>query len=51
MNAAARELSLIAHERQRERIRAVARRLRRETGQKPDPRLAPVLILSLGDRA
>lgn len=50
MNAAARELGLIAAERQREHVRAVARQIRRETNQPRDPRLEPVLILTLGDR-
>lgn len=50
MNAAARELGLIAAERQRDRIRETARRIRRETNQAPDPRLEPVLVLGLNDR-
>jgi hypothetical protein len=50
VNAAARELGLIAAAKSREPVLARARQIRAETGQAPDPRLNPPLILSLGDR-
>ncbi len=50
MNAAARELGLIAAAKAREPFLARARQIRIETGQAPDPRLEAPLILSLADR-
>ncbi len=50
MNAAARELGLISAAKAREPILAMARRIRAETNQPPDPRLAPTLILTRSDR-
>lgn len=50
MSPAARELGILAHAKQRERILAKARQIRRETGQSYDPRLNPTLVLGMGDR-
>ncbi len=50
MNAAARELGLIAAAKAKAPILEKARQLRAETGQVPHPALYPVLVLGAGDR-
>lgn len=51
MNAAARELGLIAAAKAKEPILERARQMRAEQGLKPHPALYPVLVLGAGDRA
>lgn len=50
MNAAARELGLVAAAKAREPILAKARQLCAEMGMTPPAALYPPLILGLGDR-
>lgn len=50
MNAAARELGILAQAKAKEPILARARQMCAEMGKTPPPALYPVLILSLGDR-
>lgn len=50
MNAAARELGLIAAVKAKAPMLAKAQAMRVDLGMKPHPALFPPLILSLGDR-
>ena len=50
MNAAARELGLLAHAKARQPILTKAQSMRLSLGLKPSPALEPPLILSLSDR-